>query len=146
MVLSIFSCVCWQSIYLLWRNVYLGLLRIFGLSCLFFVLFCFCFYSNFICNCPKLHPTQMTLPWRMDKIMVVHLYNGKPISNKKERTTNTHNSILKSQMHYAEWNKQDSKSYIFYNSTYKTSFQKQNYGGIKSKDEHGSSGWLLRAW
>ena len=30
-----FMC-CWQSVYLLWRNVYLGLLPIFGLSCLFF--------------------------------------------------------------------------------------------------------------
>ena len=27
-MLSIFSCVCWQSVYLLWRNVYLGLLPI----------------------------------------------------------------------------------------------------------------------
>ena len=36
MMLSILSCVCWQSIYLLWRNVYLGLLPIFGLGCLFF--------------------------------------------------------------------------------------------------------------
>ena len=34
-MLSIFSCVCWQSVYLLWRNVYLGLLPIFGLGCLF---------------------------------------------------------------------------------------------------------------
>ena len=29
-MLSILSCVCWQSVYLLWRNVYLGLLPIFG--------------------------------------------------------------------------------------------------------------------
>ena len=35
-MLSIFSCVCWQSICLLWRNVYLGLLPIFGLDCLLF--------------------------------------------------------------------------------------------------------------
>ena len=28
-------CVCWQSVYLLWRNVHLGLLPIFGLGCLF---------------------------------------------------------------------------------------------------------------
>ena len=33
MVLSIFSCVCWPSICLLWRNVYSGLLSIF----LFFI-------------------------------------------------------------------------------------------------------------
>ena len=36
MMLSILSCVCWQSVYLLWRNVYLGLLSIFELCCLFF--------------------------------------------------------------------------------------------------------------
>ena len=35
-MLSILSCVCWQSVYLLWRNVYLDLLPIFGLGCLFF--------------------------------------------------------------------------------------------------------------
>ena len=32
---SILSCVCWQSVYVLWRNVYLGHLCKFGLSCLF---------------------------------------------------------------------------------------------------------------
>ena len=36
MTLSILSCVCWQSVYVLWRNVYLGLLPIFELGCLFF--------------------------------------------------------------------------------------------------------------
>ena len=35
-MLSSFSCVCWQSVCLLWRNVYLGLPPIFGLGCLFF--------------------------------------------------------------------------------------------------------------
>ena len=35
-MLSILSCVCWQSVCLLWRNVCLGLLPIFGLDCLFF--------------------------------------------------------------------------------------------------------------
>ena len=37
-MLNSLSWVCWQSVsvYLLWRNVYLGLLPIFGLGCLFF--------------------------------------------------------------------------------------------------------------
>ena len=39
MMLSIFSCVCWQFVYLLWRNAYLGLLPIFGLGCLFSLVF-----------------------------------------------------------------------------------------------------------
>ena len=37
-MLSVLSCVCWQCVYLLWRNVYLGLLPIFGLGCLFFLI------------------------------------------------------------------------------------------------------------
>ena len=42
-MLSILSCVCWQSVYLLWRNVYLGLLPIFWLG--FLLLSCrSCFY------------------------------------------------------------------------------------------------------
>ena len=36
MILSTFSCVCWPSVCLLWRNVYLGLLSNCGLGCLFF--------------------------------------------------------------------------------------------------------------
>ena len=35
-MLSIFSCVCWPSVCLLWRNVCLGLLPIFCLGCLVF--------------------------------------------------------------------------------------------------------------
>ena len=36
-MLSIFSCACWPSICLLWRNVYLGLLPIYRLDGLVFV-------------------------------------------------------------------------------------------------------------
>ena len=35
-MLSIFSCVCWPSVCLLWRNVCLGLLPTFWLGCLFY--------------------------------------------------------------------------------------------------------------
>ena len=35
-MLSIFSCVCWPSVCLLWRNVCLGLLPKFLMGCLFF--------------------------------------------------------------------------------------------------------------
>ena len=37
-MLSILSCASWPSVCLLWRNVYLGLLPIFGLGCLFFLI------------------------------------------------------------------------------------------------------------
>ena len=37
-MLSIVSCVCWPSVYLLWRNVYSGLLPIFPLIDWFFLL------------------------------------------------------------------------------------------------------------
>ena len=44
MTLSIFSCVCWKSVCLLWKNVYLVLLPIFQLGC-FFLLSCMsCLY------------------------------------------------------------------------------------------------------
>ena len=35
-MLNIFSCTCWPSVCLLWRNVYAGLLPNFYLGCLFF--------------------------------------------------------------------------------------------------------------
>ena len=38
-MMSIFSCACWESICPLWRIVYLGLLPIFQLDCLGFLLF-----------------------------------------------------------------------------------------------------------
>ena len=45
MMLSILSCVCSQSVYLLWRNVYLGLLPIFWLDCFLLILSCMsCLY------------------------------------------------------------------------------------------------------
>ena len=37
-MLRIFSCACWPSLYLPWRNVYLGLLPIFQLGCWLFLL------------------------------------------------------------------------------------------------------------
>ena len=38
-MLSSFSCASWPSVHLLWRNIYLGLLSIFGLGCFFVCLF-----------------------------------------------------------------------------------------------------------
>ena len=37
-MLSIFSCACWLPECLLWKNVYSGLLPIFGLGCLIFLM------------------------------------------------------------------------------------------------------------
>jgi len=37
-MMSIFSCACWPSMCLLWRNVYLDLLPFFPLGCWFFLL------------------------------------------------------------------------------------------------------------
>ena len=47
MIMSIFSCASWPSVCLLWRNIYLGLLPIFWLGCLFiFILSCMsCFFT-----------------------------------------------------------------------------------------------------
>ena len=54
-MMSVFSCSCWPSVYFLWRNVYLALLSIFGLGCLFFcygVLWTVCMFW-------KLNPCQL---------------------------------------------------------------------------------------
>ena len=47
MILNIFPWTCWLSVCLLWRNIYLGLLPIFWLGCLFiFILSCMsCFFT-----------------------------------------------------------------------------------------------------
>ena len=44
-----FSCACWPSVCLIWRNVYLGLLPIFQLvfcCCCGFFCCCCCFFAN----------------------------------------------------------------------------------------------------
>ena len=50
-MLSILSCVCWQSVDLFWRNVYLGLLPI-------FVLFCFWYWAAWA-TCKKKDPQNI---------------------------------------------------------------------------------------
>ena len=42
MMLSMFSCACWPSVCLLWRNVYLGLLPIFFFKFYLFIYFWLC--------------------------------------------------------------------------------------------------------
>ena len=64
MMLSILSCVCWQSVYLIWRNVYLGLLPIFGLGCLFF-----CYWAAWAA-CKS---------WRLILCQLLHLQIFSPI-------------------------------------------------------------------
>ena len=52
MILSVFSCAQWPSVYILWRNVYLGLLSIFWLGCLVFGYWAFwavCKFGRLIC-------------------------------------------------------------------------------------------------
>ena len=44
MMLSILSCVCWQSVYLLWRNVYLGLILFILLYVMYFIALITFFY------------------------------------------------------------------------------------------------------
>ena len=60
-MLSILSYVCWQSAYLLWRNVYVGLLPIFGLGSLFFCYWAACiFWRLILC---RLHRCKYFLPF-----------------------------------------------------------------------------------
>ena len=58
-MLSIFACVCWPSVCLLWRNVYLDLLAIQGGGCFFC---CCCWAVWVVCilsPCPALPRTLM---------------------------------------------------------------------------------------
>ena len=58
-MMNIFSCVCWPSLCLLWRNFYLGLMPIFWLGCLFFDIELHeCLYS-FEINSLSLLPLQI---------------------------------------------------------------------------------------
>ena len=55
-MLSIFSCVCWSSLYLLWRNVYLliNVLPIFWLVFWYWAIWAVCIYWRLI-TCQLLH-------------------------------------------------------------------------------------------
>ena len=78
-MLSILSCVCWQSVYLLWRNVYLGLLPTFGLGCLFFGFFwVFFFNCSMACGIfPDQGSNLCPLHWQADSQPVHH--QGSPV-------------------------------------------------------------------
>lgn len=43
--------------------------------------------------------------WWKDKQIVVYPYNGKLLTNKKERTTDIFDDMDESQMYYAKWEK-----------------------------------------
>ena len=58
-MLSIFSCVYWPSVYLLWRNVSLSLLPIFRLGCLF--LYCCCMSCLYILEIKPLLVTSFAI-------------------------------------------------------------------------------------
>ena len=57
-MLSIFSCDYWPSVYLLWRNIYLGLLPIFQLGYLIFLLLLSCMNCLYIF---EIKPLSVTL-------------------------------------------------------------------------------------
>ena len=75
-MLSIHSCVCWQSVYLLWRNVYLGPLPIFGLGCLFFwywAAWAACKFWRLIQNILLYHP--QALPGEISENLIYLLFS-----------------------------------------------------------------------
>ena len=59
-------------------------------------------HRSFIYNSPKLEIAQVFINPRMDKQIVVYVYNRILTSNKKEQTNDTFNNMNKSQEHYAK--------------------------------------------
>lgn len=59
-------------------------------------------HRSFIYNSPKLEIAQVFINPRMDKQIVVYVYNRILTSNKKEQTNETFNNMNKSQEHYAK--------------------------------------------
>ena len=51
---------------------------------------------------------------RMDKKIVVYVYNRVLASNKKEQTIDISNNMNKSQKHYAKWNKIHTKGHNWF--------------------------------
>ena len=66
-----------------------------------------CIYMNI--HSPKVETTQMSFNRWMVKKTVIHPYHGTLLSDKKEWTIDTHNSLNESQMNYAEWKKANPK-------------------------------------
>lgn len=58
----------------------------------------------------KKETAQISNNRKMDQQIVVCLYNGILLSNQKEQNINTYNNIDKSQEHYTEQNKLDTRS------------------------------------
>lgn len=67
-------------------------------------------HNSFIHNSLKLDTTQISLK-RMNEQIMVYLYNGIPLSKKKEWTINTSNNMDESQNNYAAWKKTKKKVY-----------------------------------
>lgn len=72
--------------------------------------------------------TQMSLKWETVKQTVAQPYNG-TFSNRKEWTTDTHNLMDESQIHYAKWQKLESKDNVAYDSIYKWHSGKEKLQG-----------------
>ena len=62
-------------------------------------------HRSFISNNPKLETAQVFINPKMDKKIVVYVYNRVLASTKKEQTIDISNNMNKSQKHYAKWKK-----------------------------------------
>ena len=62
---------------------------------------------------------KLNVHQQLNRQTVVQLYNSMLFSNKKEQITDTSSNMEKSQNHYAQSKKTNTKGYIDYDSIYK---------------------------
>lgn len=77
-------------------------------------------HRSFIYNTLKLEAIQIYFGGWTVKLIVVHLYHGILVSDKKGQTVDFHNDLNIMTWIYAEWNKQISKGYMVYFSIFIT--------------------------
>ena len=76
-----------------------------------------CVLSCMIDSSQKVETTHVSISRRMDKLNVLHSYNGILFSFQKEGNPDTGNNVDEPWGHYAQWNKPDTKGQTLCDST-----------------------------
>lgn len=68
-------------------------------------------YSSFMHSSTKPEIAQVPISSRIDEQTLAHLYNGTPMSNRENQTTEAYNNVQDSYQHHGKW-KISKKEYI----------------------------------